>query len=222
MDHAISLAGQSGKALKIDFSPFRIHPEPVPPGWRFLVAHSLVRAEKSAGAKQQYNERRESCRAALLHFAPGLGYDEVIARYSRGELLDGAAGMPPEEGRRFRHVVSEALRVEEACAAMSAADMKRFGELMNASHESLRDDFDVSHPEVDRLVEALLAAGAVGARVTGAGFGGCAVALCLAAEAERVLHAIENSFYASRPQRMAFPEYLIEALPSAGAQVSQL
>jgi galactokinase len=102
---------------------------------------------------------------------------------------------------------------------MCAGELERFGELMQASHASLRDDFEVSHPEVDRLVEAFLHAGAAGARVTGAGFGGCAVALCRASEKERVLREVEAGFYAARPRRAAFPEYLLEAKPSAGARV---
>ena len=88
---------------------------------------------------------------------------------------------------------------------------------MNESHASLRDDFEVSHPEVDALVEAFCAAGAVGARVTGAGFGGCVVALCERTQSKRIRDAVEQSFYANRSPQI--PEYLLEAEPSAGAQV---
>ena len=197
MDHTVCLAGQAGHALKIDFSPFAIHPTPVPPGWRFLIGHSLVRAEKSREVKEQYNERRESCRRAFEQPQPPLS-----------EM----------ERRRYRHVMSEAERVERARHAMCSGDIELFGQLMNASHESLRDDFEVSHPEVDRLVEAFLAAGALGARVTGAGFGGCVVALCRREEAWRVLDGVEVGFYASRPARMSFAEYLLEAEPSGGAR----
>lgn len=196
MDHAVCLAGREGYALKIDFSPFAIHPTRVPDDWRFVIGHSLVRAEKSREVKEQYNERRESCRRAFA--ANGVGLGEL-------------------EARRYRHVLSEAARVEEAQSAMLNGDIVRFGQLMNLSHESLRDDFEVSHPEVDALVEAFRSAGALGARVTGAGFGGCVVALCRAAEATKVMERVDHSFYASRPNRLRFGDYLMPAVPSSGA-----
>ena len=200
MDHTVCLAGMAGHALKIDFSPFAIHPTAVPEDWRFVVGHSLVRAEKSREVKEQYNERREACRKAFQVPQPPLS--EV-------------------EERRYRHVIGEAARVEQAREAMCAGEMENFGRLMNASHASLRDDFEVSHPEVDALVEAFLAAGAVGARVTGAGFGGCVVALCRREETARVMAGVEAGFYAARPARGNFAEYLLEAEPSAGARVTR-
>ena len=199
MDHAVCLAGQPGHALKIDFAPFAIHPTPVPQDWRFVIGHSLVRAEKSREVKGQYNERRESCRRAFQQPQPPLS-----------EL----------EQRRYRHVIREAERVERAREAMCNGDIDLFGKLMNESHASLRDDFEVSHPEVDALVEAFRAAGALGARVTGAGFGGCVVALCRREETQRVFEGVEATFYAARPARLNFPEYLLEAEPSCGACIS--
>jgi galactokinase len=188
MDHTVCLAGREGYALKIDFAPFAVHPTRVPAEWRFLIGHSLVRAEKSKGVMEQYNERRESCRV------PG--------------------------SRRHRHVVTEADRVEQARIAMCDDDPGTFGRLMNESHDSLRDDFETSHAEVDALQEAFLDAGAAGARVTGAGFGGCVVALVHRDDAQRVLDGVEQSFYSSRPHRGNFPEYLLEAEPSAGARIT--
>ncbi len=199
MDHTVCLAGKPGHALKIDFTPFKVHPTPVPPDWRFLIGHSLVRAEKSREMKEQYNERRESCRRAFQQPQP------VLSEMER---------------RRYKHVIAEAARVERARDAMVSSDIETFGRLMNESHASLRDDFEVSHPEVDTLVEAFRAAGALGARVTGAGFGGCVVALCRREEKDGVLERVEASFYAARPARAGFPEYLLEAEPSAGARVT--
>jgi galactokinase len=201
MDHTVCLAGQPGHALKIDFAPFAIHPTPVPSGWRFLIGHSLVRAEKSGEVKEHYNERRESCRKAFTQPQPPL---------------------TEKEGQRYRHVISEARRVEQARAAMCGEDIETFGRLMNESHTSLRDDFEVSHPEVDALVAAFLDGGALGARVTGAGFGGCVVALSRIDQAGDVLRRVEAEFYSVRPARANFPEYLLEAEPSAGAQVRMI
>ena len=222
MDHAACLAGEPGKALKIDFAPLAVHPTPVPPDWRFLVAHSLVRAEKSGGAREAYNARRDACRRALDRFGPGASYPDLLRERGVAELLARARAMPEDEKRRFRHVVTEAQRVEDARVAMCAGDLDRFGRLMIASHASLRDDFEVSHPQVDRLVEAFLAAGAVGARVTGAGFGGCVVALSRSRDVERILHSVEREFYAGRPQRAVFPECMMIAQPSAGARVNEI
>jgi galactokinase len=199
MDHTVCLAGRPGHALKIDFSPFAVHPTLVPPDWRFLIGHSLVRAEKSGEVKQHYNERRESCRKAFQQPQPPLSETEA---------------------RRYRHVITEAARVNQAQAAMCAGDIDTFGRLMNESHASLRDDFEVSHREVDALVDAFRAAGARGARVTGAGFGGCVVALSRSGEVERILGEVEATFYAPRPQTQNFPEHLLEAEPSAGAGVT--
>lgn len=220
MDHAVCLAGEEAKALKIDFSPLAVHPTAVPADWRFLVANSLVRAEKAGGARAAYNARRDSCRKALAHFGGNLSYHDLLRRYPLPELLHQAEALPDEDRRRFRHVVTEAQRVEEARAAMIAGRLDRFGELMTASHLSLRDDFEVSHPEVDKLVEVLLAAGAAGARVTGAGFGGCVVALCQAADTERIQRAVEAGFYAKRTPGAA--ERLLVARPSAGARVTEI
>jgi galactokinase len=223
MDHAVCLGGQAGMALKIDFTPLRVHPTPVPRDWCFLVAHSLVRAEKSSVVKEQFNSRRAACRRALQQLAPGLSYSDLLRRNTTEELLaEARAMMPEEDARYFRHVITEAARVEQAQQAMRAGDLEQFGKLMTASHASLRDDFKTSHPSVDALVEALLAAGAAGARVTGAGFGGCVVALCRAGEKERVLRGVEAGFYAARPERRDFGEYLIEALASQGARVIAL
>jgi galactokinase len=199
MDHTVCLAGKEGYALKIDFAPFAVHPTLVPAGWCFLVGHSLVRAEKSREVKEQYNERRESCRKAFQQPQPPLSEIEV---------------------RRYRHVISEAARVERARQAMISGNIGIFGRLMNESHASLRDDFEVSHPEVDALAEAFIAAGALGARVTGAGFGGCVVALCRREEKDKVLAGIEAAFYSARPARVNFAEYLLEAEPAAGARVT--
>jgi galactokinase len=196
MDHAVCLAGQAGHALKIDFAPFAIHPTPVPEGWRFVIGHSLVRAEKSGEVKEAYNERRESCRRAFQVPQPELS---------------------ALEARRYRHVMSEAARVESAREAMVHGDIEGFGRLMNLSHASLRDDFEVSHPQVDALVSAFLEAGALGARVTGAGFGGCVVALCAADRVEGVMDSVESSFYGVRPARADFGEHLLVAEASSGA-----
>src|SRR5258705_9133227 len=113
--------------------------------------------------------------------------------------------------RRFRHVVSEGARVELARQAMLRGDARGFGRLMDASHASLRDDYEVSSPELDELVLIARSSGALGARLTGAGFGGCSVALCLEREAPRVLAELERRYYAVRPPAAGEPVFVAQA-----------
>jgi galactokinase len=100
---------------------------------------------------------------------------------------------------------------------MLDGEIERFGLLMNASHQSLKEDFEVSCPALDELVEICLQGGACGARMTGAGFGGCVVALHHNDEMERLRHHLEQHFYQVHPERGGFPDYLFLAEPTAGA-----
>ena len=102
---------------------------------------------------------------------------------------------------------------------MAARDLAAFGQLLDASHRSLRDDYDVSHPELDRLVELAREAGAAGARLTGAGFGGSIVALCRAERAPEVMAALGERFYAPRGAAGDVGRHVFTADPSAGAEV---
>ncbi|WP_419939866.1 galactokinase [Candidatus Palauibacter sp.] len=200
MDQAASLCGAERHALRIDFEPLRVTPVAVPAGWRWVVASSLVRAEKSGAARESYNERRTQCAEALERLGRASWLDVVEADDAEFESILAAArrSLSPTLWRRFRHVATEGRRVMEAEAALLEADMPAFGRLMNASHASLRDDFGVSTPALDEIVDVALDAGAAGARLTGAGFGGCAIALCPASQAERVMAALREHFYASR------------------------
>lgn len=224
MDQAISLGARAGHAALIGFEPLRMQHVPIPDGWRFVVANTLVRAEKSGPAQQAYNDRTRACAAALDRIRVALrededaGYPELLERHEPGTLLEaGDAVLDDTLLRRFRHVVTEGRRVHEARAAMEAADLARFGELMNASHTSLRDDYEVSSAELDRLVELARSAGAAGARLTGAGFGGCIVALCPEGRAEAVMDALERGYYADLPDPGPRSARLFPVDPGAGA-----
>ena len=115
--------------------------------------------------------------------------------------------------RRARHVVTEIERVAEAVAALESGDWTTVGELFVASHVSMRDDFEISCPELDSAVEAALAAGAVGARMTGGGFGGSAVALVATGDIDAVTAAVDSAFDEQGFRRPAF----LLAEPSAAA-----
>lgn len=227
MDQAISLGGRAGHAARIDFHPLRLTQVPVPPDWQFLIAHSLVTADKSGAAMELYNSRPRQCREAVKAVAGHMGtepsYPALLERYAAEELA-AKAGQVLEErlARRFRHVVLEAARVDRAVEAMRNADAALFGQLMVESHSSMRDDLEISCPALDELVETGLHAGALGARLTGAGFGGCAVLLTTRARLESLQEALDARYYSSRPERVRFPDYLLPAVPSAGAGVSAL
>jgi galactokinase len=223
MDQAICLAGRRGHALKIDFAPLRVEALAVPGDWRFVIAHSLVLADKSGAARDAYNRRRAECAEALERVTAPSGarasYRDLIVAHSGRELLARAAALEPVLRARFRHQVTEAARVGAARAALLARDAAAFGELMNASHASLAADFEVSHLALDELCVIARAHGALGARLTGAGFGGCVVALCTAAGAERVRAGLERDFYAARDHLVVTREPVLIAEPSDGARV---
>jgi galactokinase len=165
MDQLTSLAGVAGHALLIDCATLRVDPVPLPAGAAVWVLHSGVERRLAGSA---YAERRSACEAAA----------ELV-----GPLPDADPGAiagieDPVLRARARHVSTECDRVRRAVEALRQDDLATFGELMVASHDSLRDDFEVSLPELDDLVGHLLDRdGVFGARLTGAGFGGCVVAL---------------------------------------------
>ena len=219
MDHAAILASRSGCALLVRFEPLELSPIPIPVDWRFLVAHTLTTAEKSGAIRSEYNARRSAGARALKK----LGFDSYKAAIENGRGLDIAAFgsnrlLSDFELRCFLHVTTEALRVEQAVGALRAADGPAFGQLMLASHESLRDQLHVSSPALDRLVALAGDAGAFGARLTGAGFGGCAIILCNASNCDRIQSELVNRFYSKRAN-FNREEHLFIAEPSAGALV---
>ena len=226
MDQAIILGAQAGCASRIDFQPLRLTPTPVPANWQFIVAWSMVHSEKSGAARQAYNERPRQCDEARRLTAERLGlrkditYPALLAAASVDELLEVAnTTLPDVLARRFRHVVTEGTRVRQAEAAMArgGGDLATFGGLLESSHASLRDHYEVSHPELDRLVELAREAGAAGARLTGAGFGGSIVALCSVERAPQVVAALRERFYA--PRGAQSDDYVFAVEPSAGAEV---
>jgi len=226
MDQAIILGARAGYASRIDFHPLRLTPTAVPTGWQFIVAWSLVHAEKSGAARQAYNERTrqgdESRRlvATRIHRPEDTTYPALLAAASVDELLKAArASLPQVLSRRFRHVITEGTRVRQAEAAMAAGNLGAFGQLLDASHQSLRDDYEVSHPELDRLVDVAREAGAAGARLTGAGFGGSIVALCRVERAPEVVSALREKFYAPRGVADDVERHVFAAEPSGGAEV---
>jgi len=165
MDQLASAAGVDGHALLIDCRDLTVEPVPLPPGAEVVVVDS-GQARTLVGSA--YAERRAQAEAATAVIGP--------LREATGADLDRLDD--PLARRRARHVVTENERVRQFAAALAAGHLTGAGALMVASHASLRDDYEVSTPVLDALVERLLAVpGVYGARLTGAGFGGCVVAL---------------------------------------------
>ena len=211
MDHAAVLGSRAGCASLISFAPTSLRPIPIPSGWAFLAAHSMTTAEKSGGAREEYNVRRVAGHTALRR----LGLRSYREALDSGADLSGRLPKGPEQDA-FLYVVSEAMRVRQAVAAMEAGDAGAFGALLNESHAGMRDRLRISTPALDELTEAARESGALGARLTGAGFGGCAVVFCRRDDAERVRAGMIERYYASRP---GFdPEmHVIDAEPADGA-----
>ena len=164
LDQLASLCAREGQAVRIDMRGPQLRPVALE-----LAGHELVTlpsgASRSLG-ESGYNERRAECRAAC----------ERLDVASLRDVRD-PRGLPAPLDRRVRHVLTENERVDAAVAALEAGDFAALGALLDASHASLRDDYEVSVPEVERAVEDCKRAGALGARIMGGGFGGSVLAL---------------------------------------------
>jgi len=208
MDQMISAAGQRGHALLIDCRTLETRPVPLPPETVVVILDTATRRGLVDSA---YNERRRQCEAAARFFAVPALRDVAPEAFHAA-----AAALDPLIRRRARHVVMENERTLLAAEAMAADDAVRLGQLMNASHVSLRDDFDVSSPALDLMVDlARRRAGCYGARMTGAGFGGCAVALVAAEHTAAFTHTVGRDYEEASGHKPAL--YISEA--GAGASI---
>jgi len=191
MDQMACRLGQPGHALLIDCGDNSHRHIPLDLGDHDLViTDSGVRRELADSA---YNDRRREClegMAQLQRQAPTI----VSLRSVGSEVLDAhESGLLPHLARRCRHVVDENARVLEAAEALSHGDLVALGQLMNSSHDSLRDLFEASHPDVDHLVDtARSVPGVLGSRLTGAGWGGCTVTLCARAATTTLRRRLEE------------------------------
>jgi galactokinase len=170
MDQMISAAGRANHALLIDCRSLECTPVPFPAGTAVVVLDTATRRGLVDSA---YNERRACCEAAAKFFGVKALRDVSVEQFQKM-----AGGLDATARRRALHVVTENDRTEKAAKAMQQGDAKTLGQLMNASHESLNNDFEVSSADLNAMVEnARRHPACLGARMTGAGFGGCAVAL---------------------------------------------
>lgn len=209
MDQMISACGEPGHALLIDCRSLETRAVTLPSGLAVVIVHSRVQRGLVDSA---YNERRRQCEAAAAHYGV-----PALRDVSLPQLQAGAAGLDATTYRRARHIVTENQRTLDAAEALAAGDLHRLGVLMAASHDSMRDDFEITHPAVDRLVAIAQAAIGPegGARMTGGGFGGCIVAL-LPQERVPALQARIAAEYRA-PGGEAAPVWVCHAAGGVGA-----
>jgi galactokinase len=207
MDQYASLLCKAGAALLVDCRSLDAESVPLDleaAGLALVVCDTHV---ERGLAETGYNDRRATCERASTM----LGVEELRdATEEDLKLLSGA------ELKRVRHVISENARVLEAVKALEDENFDEFGRLMYASHASLRDDYEVSTPELDTFVEAAQQHGARGARLTGAGFGGCAIALVPEDETSAFTDACKQAFAEREFEEPAFYEFV----PAEGAELA--
>ena len=175
MDQFVSSCGQAGKALMLDCRSLDYQLLPLPSRTRLIICNTMVKHSLLGG---EYNTRRAECEAGVRHFAQSRPNVRSLRDVTQSDLKLYGDDLSEVIFRRCRHVITENARVIIAAKALKRDDLESFGELLNDSHRSLRDDFEVSCPELDLMVElAQQLPGVYGARMTGGGFGGCTVNL---------------------------------------------
>jgi len=272
MDQAISLLGEKGSALRIDFNPLCSHKVALPAGCSFVIADSLTPSPKMLTLATRYNKRVVECRLAValiqhnlgilkpiddpkalktlkqFQDQQGLDLDDLEALiiehldqptythstlqtvFNTTEIMPFVSDIPYSDTvllqntefklrQRALHVVQEAKRVlmfHKACVDQTGPEV--LGSLMNASHESCKTLYECSSENLDELVALALANGAYGARLTGAGWGGCMVALVANARLEEFLEAVGRAFYtAERSMWITDENYMFSTQPGRGA-----
>ncbi|AQA18164.1 galactokinase [Halioglobus japonicus] len=209
MDQLISAAGVNGQALLIDCQDLAITSVRLPDSLRLVMINSNV---QRGLVDSEYNTRREQCEAVAAHF--GLS---SLRQLDPAQFAARASELEPVARKRAQHVLEENQRVLDTVAALEQGDLPRLGQLMAASHASMRDLFEITTPEIDLLVETLseVAGERGGARMTGGGFGGCVVALLAEDLVDSALHEVNRRYFAATGLR----ETVYQSEPCAGVSV---
>jgi galactokinase len=211
MDQMISAAGEDGSALLIDCRTLEVRSVPMPAGTAVII---LDTATRRGLVDSEYNERRQHCEeAARILGVRALRDIDVATFEARAHELEAVMR------KRARHVVTENERTLHAVEALYDGDAALLGRLMDESHESLRDDFEVSRPELNAMVEiARKHTGCYGARMTGAGFGGCAVALLASHHVDNFVADVAQKYY----EQVRLDPAVYVCTAAAGASVQLL
>jgi galactokinase len=210
MDQSVSLMATQGSALLLDcrdLSTKNIPFDVASSGLELLIIDTQAHHALTDGG---YAERRASCESAVAK----LGITS-LRELSLHQLEQSRSVLTEIEYVRVRHAVTEMQRVLDCVDALSNSDFEKVGDLINQSHASLRDDYTVSCPELDTAVDAALAAGALGSRMVGGGFGGSAIALIQASKTAETIKAVEKAFSGKGFKAPRF----FTSLPSQGAEL---
>ena len=211
MDQMASAACKEGHALFLDCRSLEIQHAPLPQGVSIVILDTSTRRGLVGSA---YNERRSQCEEAARWFGVKALRDVSVEEFERKTKEE--TGLNEVALKRARHIVTENARVLEAMNVMKAGNIKRLGELFNASHDSLRDDFEVTNDALNIMVNcAREQTSCYGARMTGAGFGGCAVALVKEDNATEFVTAVSEAYR----QRSNMEAAIYVCKPSEGASL---
>ncbi|MCH4295386.1 galactokinase [Shewanella sp. 3B26] len=212
MDQLISASANSQHLSLIDCRNLETRSVPLPTGYKLLIINSNVRRGLVDG---EYNLRRAQCETAASHYGV-----RALRDLSLEQLFADADGLDATAFRRARHVVSENLRTLACAEALNQQDMQRVFKLMSESHASMRDDFEITVPAIDALVEIVSDAlkGQGGVRMTGGGFGGCVVALLPDALLEPVKACVSKAY----PEQTGLVPVFIETGAATGAQAQPI
>jgi galactokinase len=214
MDQMIACHGRADHALMLDTRTLQCRWLPLPARVRVVVCNTMVTHQLAAG---EYNARRADCEAGVRALARQFPRIQALRDATTEQLSAIGPAISDRIVRRCRHVISENTRVEQAARALTANDFVSVGGLMHESHVSLRDDYEVSCAELNTMVAiAGRIDGVYGARMTGGGFGGCAVALADAAAAEGAAHEIARRY--EHETRVRPDIWICAAGPGVGKQ----
>jgi galactokinase len=213
MDQYISCCGVAGHALLIDCRSLESRNVAIAPNLRLLIADSRVRHQHAGG---EYNLRREACEEGVRLLSRTLGPIQALRDVTPKQLEAKRRKLPELIYRRCRHIVTENARVLEAERALEARDFVACGRAMNASHLSMRDDFEITCPEVDMLAGlAQTVKGVYGSRMTGGGFGGCTISLVEAGAVDQASQILTDGYRIA----MGRDVDIYVCTPSDGAQL---
>jgi galactokinase len=214
MDQTIVAGGRAGHAMLLDCRDLSKRFIPLDADeLRVVIVNSMVKHELSGG---QYAQRRQQCEQGAAHFAKTKPSVRALRDVTPAEVEEARPALSDVVYRRCRHVVGENLRTTEAARLLEARQYENVGQLMVQSHNSLRDDYEVSCPELDFLVEqSMTVKGVYGARMTGGGFGGCIVALVQPRAVEALIEQVHKTY----PQRFHKAPAAFVTTATAGASV---
>lgn len=208
MDQLISALGQKDHAMLLDCRTLGTRPVSMPKDVAVVIINSNFRRNLVGS---EYNTRRQQCETGARFFEKPALRDVDLTQFEAAE-----AKLDPQVARRVRHILTENARTLEAADALSNGDLKRMGELMAESHASMRDDFEITVPPIDTLVEIVKAkiGDRGGVRMTGGGFGGCVVALMPLDLVDQVKAAVEKQYEAKTGIKETF--YVCKSTEGAG------